>query len=123
MGGMDQQRYSNMMGRDSLNRDMVGRDMSMNLMSLNMMDQVRNSEMNGHKMLVHQEMTPNTLYSNMKGQDIMEVSNNRMSSMISHGRSSGMMDTLSNNGLMGQRMMQRMEIEHVPETYASSRLF
>merc|ERR1712029_1269143 len=157
--GMDQQRYSNMMGRDSLNHnmmgqdtmmgrniynlqsnrgmtsdvsdmmgrqmnaDMVGRDMSMNLMSLNMMDRDRNSEMNGHKMLVHQEMTPNTLYSNMKGQDIMEVSNNRMSSMISHGRSSGMMDTLSNNGLMGQRMMQRMEIEHVPETYASSRLF
>merc|ERR1719474_2418994 len=100
-----------------MNADMVGRDMSMNLMSLNMMDQVRNSEMNGHKMLVHQEMTPNTLYSNMKGQDIMEIANKRMSSNMlnSRGISSGIMSTLSNNGLMGQRMMQKMEIEHVPE--------
>merc|ERR1712029_345480 len=113
---------SDMMGRQ-MNANMVGRDMSMNMMSLNMMDRDRNSEMNGRKMLGHQEITPNTKYSNNMGQDMMEVSNNRMSSMNSRGRSSGMMDTLSNNGLMGQRMMQRIEIESVPETYASSRLF
>merc|ERR1712111_245826 len=113
---------SDMMGRQ-MNANMVGRDMSMNMMSLNMMDRDRNSKMNGRKMLGHQEITPNTKYSNNMGQDMMEVSNNRMSSMNSRGRSSGMMDTLSNNGLMGQRMMQRIEIESVPETYASSRLF
>merc|ERR1712111_44856 len=96
---------SDMMGRQ-MNANMVGRDMSMNMMSLNMMDRDRNSKMNGRKMLGHQEITPNTKYSNNMGQDMMEVSNNRMSSMNSRGRSSGMMDTLSNNGLMGQRMMQ-----------------
>merc|ERR1711936_1440687 len=89
---------SDMMGRQ-MNANMVGRDMSMNMMSLNMMDRDGNSEMNGRKMLGRQEITPNPLYGNMKGQDMIEVSNNRMSSMNSRGRSSDMMDTLSNNGL------------------------
>merc|ERR1712111_337799 len=130
--GMDhQQRESNMMGPDSLNRNMMGQDTMMgrniyNLMSNRGMNSdvsdMMGRQMNAN-MLGHQEITPNTKYSNNMGQDMMEVSNNRMSSMNSRGRSSGMMDTLSNNGLMGQRMMQRIEIESVPETYASSRLF
>merc|ERR1712108_84157 len=170
--GMDQQRYSNMMGRDSLNRNMMGqntmehnimgqdtmgrnmmgrniynimsnrgiasdvsnmigqqqmnsnvmgRDMTMK--SRNMMGQDRNSVMMGRNMLGHQDMTPNTMYSNMIGQDMMDKTNNRMSSNMinSRGMTSDMMNAHSNNGLMG--VMQKMEIEHVPEIYTSTRFF
>jgi len=115
---------SNMMGQQ-INSNMMGRDMTMNMMSRNMMGQDRNSQMMGRNMLGHQDMTPNTMYSNMMGQERMDLSSNRMSSnmMNSRGMSSNMMNTHSNNGLMGQPMMQKMEIEHVPETYTSSRLF
>merc|ERR1712055_397343 len=98
---------SNMMGQQ-MNSNMMGRDMTMNLMSRNMMGQDRNSQMMGHNMLGHQEITPNTMYSNMIGQDRMDMSNNRMNS---RGMSSDLMNAHSNNGLMGQRMMQKMEIE------------
>jgi len=160
--GIGQQRYSNVMGRDSLNRNMmgqdtmgrdmmgpniynimsnrgvtsdvsnmmgqqinanmVGRDMSMNMMSRSMMGQDRSSQMMGRNTLGRQDMTPNTLYSNMKGQDMMDISNKRMSSNMinSRGMSS---DSLINNGLVGQLMMQKMETKRVPETYTSSRLF
>jgi len=163
--GMEQQRYSNMMSRDSFNRNTVGRNtmgrnmmgrniynimsnrdmtsdvsnmmgqqmnsnmmgqnMNMNMMSGNMMGQDRNSQMMGLNMLGHQNMTPNTMYSNMMDQDRMDMSNNRMSStmMKSRGKSSNMMNTHSNSGLLGQRIMQKMEIERIPETYTSSRLF
>jgi len=111
---------SNMMGQQ-MKSNMMGRDMSMNMMSRNMMDQDRNSQMMGRN-LGHQVMTPNTLYNNMIGQD---MSINQMSSNMrnNNGMSSAMMKSLSNNGLMGQRMMQKMKIERVPETYTSSRLF
>merc|ERR1719228_2189479 len=107
--------YSNMMGQDKM-------DMTNNRMSSNMMGQDRTSQVMGRKMLGRQDMTPNTMYSNMMGQDMMDMTNNRMSSnmMNSRGMSS---DSLINNGLMGQRMMQRMEIERVPETYTSTRFF
>jgi len=113
---------SNMIGQQR-NSIMMGRDMTM--MSRNMMGQDRNSQMMGHNMLGHQEMTPNTMYSNMIGQDRMDMSNNRMSSnmMNNRGMSSEMMNSHSNNGLMGQRMMQKMELERVPETYTSTRFF
>merc|ERR1719290_491044 len=113
---------SNMMGQQ-MNSNMMGRDMTM--MSRNTMGQDRNSEMMGHNMLGHQEMTPNTMYSNMIGQDMMDKTNNRMSSNMinSRGMTSDMMNAHSNNGLMGQRMMQKMEIEHVPEIYTSTRFF
>merc|ERR1712111_282312 len=157
--GMEQQRHSNMMGRDPFKRNMMGQDtigheimgqdtmgrnmmgrniynimtnrgmtsdvsnmmgrqMTMNMMSRNMMGQDKNSQLTGRNMLGHQDMTPNTMYRNMMGQDRMS------SNMINcRGISSNMMNTHSNNGLMGQPMMQKMEIEHVPETYTSSRLF
>jgi len=47
------------------------------------------------------------MYSNMRGQD-----------MIGNQMSSDLMN--SNNG---QHMIQRMEIESVPETYTSTRFF
>merc|ERR1712168_983071 len=109
------------------NRDMTS-DVSnvmgqqMNKMSRNMMGQDQNSHMMGRDMLGHQDMTPKTMYINMIGQDRMDkldMSNNMMNS---RGMSSDMMNSYSNNGLMGQRMMQKMEIERVPETYTSSRL-
>merc|ERR1712029_481411 len=113
-----------MMGRNIYNI-MTNRGMTSDVsnrmgqqMSSNMMSQDKNSQLTGRNMLGHQDMTPNTMYSNMMGQDRMS------SNMInSRGISSNMMNTHSNNGLMGQPMMQKMEIEHVPETYTSSRLF
>jgi len=115
---------SNRMGQQ-MNSQMMGRDMTMNMMSRNMMGQDRNLQMMGRNMLGHPDMTPNTMYSNMMGQDRMDMSNNRMPSnmMTSRGMSSNMMNAHSNNGIMGQRMMQKVEIERVPETYTSSRLF
>merc|ERR1719427_2584924 len=111
---------SNVMSQDAIGRKMMGRNIY-NIMSNkgmtsdvpNMMGQQINSnkmrrEMN---MMGHQEMTPNTMYSNMIGQERMDMSNNMMSS---RGMSSEMMNSYSNNGLMGQRMMQKMEIERVP---------
>merc|ERR1712110_1010985 len=106
---------SNMMGQQ-MNSNMLGRDMTMNVMSRNMIGQDRNSQMMGRNMLGQQDMTPNMMYSKLMGQD-MDMFNNRMNS---RGMSS---DSLVNNGLMGQRMMQKMEIEHVPETYTSTRFF
>jgi len=153
---IEQQRYSNLMGQDTMGSKMMGRniynvmsnrgmisdvsktmhqqmnsnkmdrDMNMKMMSHNMMGQDRDSQMTGLKMLGQQEITPSTMYSNVMGQDvIMNMSNNRMSSnmMNSRGMSSDMMKSYSNNGIIGQRMMQKMEIEHVPETYTSSRFF
>merc|ERR1712002_829223 len=155
--GIEQQRYTNMMGRDSFNRNMMGQDtmgrnmigqniynimsnrgmtsdvsnmigqqmnsnmmgQDMTMMSRNMMAQDRNSQMMGRNMLGQQDMTPNMMYSNMMGQDMMDMSNNRMSNMMNSREMSS--DSLVNNGLMGQRMMQKMEIEHVPETYTSTR--
>merc|ERR1712121_291831 len=109
---------SNMMGQQ-MNSNMMGQDMSM--MSRNMMAQDRNSQMMGRNMLGQQDMTPNMMYSNMMGQDMMDMSNNRMANMMNSREMSS--DSLVNNGLMGQRMMQKMEIEHVPETYTSTRFF
>merc|ERR1719391_981905 len=103
---------SNMMGQQ-MDSNMMGQDMTMDVISRNMID--RNS------MIAHQEMTPNMMYNNMMGQDMMDMTNSQMASnmMSSHG----MMDSRSDNGLMGQRMMQKMEIERVPETYMSTRFF
>merc|ERR1719391_448483 len=104
---------SNMMGKQ-MNRNMMGRDITMDR---NMMGQDMNSQMMGR-----QDMTPNMMYSNMMGQDM--TSNQMSSNMISsRGMSSDMMNSHSNNGLMGQRMMQKMEIERVPETYTSTQFF
>jgi len=115
---MGRQMNSNMMGQQ-MNSNMMGRDMTMNMMSPNMMGQDRNSQMMGRNMLGQQEMTPNTMYSKMIGQDRMDISSIRMNS---RGMSSDL-NAPSNNGLMGQRMMQKMEIERVPETYTSTRFF
>merc|ERR1719369_1205757 len=94
----------NMMGKQQMHSNVMGQEMTSNAMNPNMLGQ--------------QEMTPNMMYRNM-----MDLSNNQMSSNMLNGRgmSSDMMN--SNSGLMGQRMMQKMEIEHVPETYTSTRFF
>jgi len=100
---------SNMMGQQ-MDSNMMGQDMTMDVISRNMIDR--------NNMIARQEMTPNMMYSNMIGQD---MTNTQMASnmMNSHGR----MDSRSDNGLMGQSMMQKMEIERVPETYMSTRFF
>merc|ERR1711973_1022492 len=100
---------SNMMGQQ-MDSNMMGQDMTMDVISRNMIDR--------NNMIARQEMTPNMMYSNMIGQDMTNI---QMASnmMNSHGR----MDSRSDNGLMGQSMMQKMEIERVPETYMSTRFF
>merc|ERR1719244_2074349 len=103
---------SNMMGQQ-MDSNMMGRDMTMDVMGRNMMGQDRSSQMMRRNMMGHQNMTPNMMYSNMRGQDMMDMANSQMSSKMMN----------SNNGLMGQRMMQQMEMERVPETYTSTRFF
>merc|ERR1719402_84732 len=119
-----------MMGQDTMGRNMMGPNVYNLMSNRGMTSDVSNvmgqdSQMLGRKILGHQDMTPNTMYSNMIGQDMMDKTNNRMSSNMinSHGMTSDMMNAHSNNGLMGQRMMQKMEIEHVPEIYTSTRFF
>merc|ERR1711962_276003 len=107
----------NTMGRNMMNQqmdsNMMGRDMTMDVMGRNMMGQDRSSQMMSRYMMGHQNMTPNMMYSNMMGQDMIDMANSQMSSKMMN----------SNNGLMGQRMMQQMEMERVPETYTSTRFF
>merc|ERR1719495_2618148 len=107
---------SNMMGQQ-MDSDMMGRDMTVDVLGRNTMAQDRSSQMMRRNMMGHQNITPNMMYNNMMGQDLMDMANNQMSSnmMGSRGMSSGI---ISNNG---QRMMQKMEIERVPETYTSTR--
>merc|ERR1719369_1227215 len=118
----------NMMGQDTMGHSMLEQNMY-NIMSdrgltsdvSNMMGQDRISNM-GRNMMGHQEMTPNRLYSNMLGRD-MHMSNNQMSSNMMNRLPSemrGRMDSYATEGLMGQHMMQKMEIEHIPETYTST---
>merc|ERR1712029_688219 len=119
-----------MMGRDSFNRNMMGQDtMGHDMMGRNIYNIMSNrgmtsdvSNMIGQQMnsnMMGQDMT--MMSRNMMGQDVMDMSNNRMSSMMNSREMSS--DSLVNNGLMGQRMMQKMEIKHVPETYTSTRFF
>merc|ERR1711990_1175308 len=56
---------SNMMGQQ-MNSNMMGQDMTMK--SLNMIGQDRNSQIMARNMLGQQDMTPNTMYSNVMGQ-------------------------------------------------------
>merc|ERR1719391_473629 len=148
MLGMDQQRYSNMMGRNIVDQDsvdghmtgqgsigpnmmdrnihnimsnrgmtadlsntigqqmssnMMGQDMTVDVMGRNVMAQDRNSQLMGR-----QSMSPNMMYGNM-----MDMNNSRMSSNMMN----------ANRGVMGQRMVQQMEMKRVPETYTSTRFF
>merc|ERR1711962_1968479 len=103
---------SNMMGQQ-MDSNMMGRDMTIDVLGRNMMGQDRSSQMMRRNMMGHQNMTPNMMYGNVMGQDMMDMANSQMSSKMMN----------SNNGLMGQRMMQQMEMERVPETYTSTRFF
>merc|ERR1719347_15197 len=111
----------NMMGHDNMGRNIynVNRGMNQdNMMSLdmlnapmmrrNMMGQDITSQMMGRNVMGYQNMTPNMMYRNLIGRN-MDMSNNRRLS--------------ANNGLTGQRMMQKMELEQRPETYTSTRFF
>jgi len=120
----------NMMGHVSMERKMMGRniynimsnigmtaDMSEMMgqqMESNMMGQGMN--VSGQNMMDHQSKSPNMMYSNMisqnmLGQDLMGMNKNQMSSNMMN----------SGNRLMGQRMVQ--QIESIPGTYTSTRMF
>jgi len=98
-----------------MNNNMIGKQMNSNMMGLDMtmgrnmmIGQDRNSKVMGRNMLSHQDIIPNMMYSMMS----QDRHNNQMSS--------NMMNLRSNDGLMGQRMMQQMEMEHTPETFTST---
>merc|ERR1712029_1170312 len=109
--GIGQQRYSNVMGRDSLNRNIMGQDtMGRNMMGRNIYNVMSNrgmtsdiSNMMGQQMnpnMVGRDMSMNTMSRNMMGQD-------RSSQMM--GRNTlGHQDMTPNtvySNMMGQDMM------------------
>merc|ERR1712110_925349 len=94
----------NLMAKQQIQSNMMGRDMTSSMMNSNIWGR--------------QEMTPNMMYRNMMNLSGDQISSNMLTS---RGMSSNMINT--NNRLMGQRMMQKMEIEHIPETYTSTRFF
>merc|ERR1712180_512097 len=95
------------MMKQQMDSNTMGHDMTMDVMGHNRINQARNTQMMGGDI--------------MMGQGMMDMTNSQTSSNMMSGR--GMMDSRSDNGLMGQRMMQKMEIEHVPETYMSTRFY
>merc|ERR1719419_720760 len=105
-----------MMGQNSMGRNMMSRNvyniMSNRGMASNMMGQDRTYQMKGRNMMDHQDVSHN----------MMDMSNDQLSSNGMNGlvMKSNMN---SNNRLVGQHMMQKMEIERVPETYTSTRFF
>merc|ERR1711951_70846 len=102
---------SGMMGKQMMDSNMMGQqDMTVNVMGQN-----RQSQMTRPNMLSHQDMTPNMMYSNMRGQDMMDMANKQMTS--------SMIRSNSNNRVMGQPMMQQMEMERTPVTYTLTRFF
>merc|ERR1719419_1949288 len=110
------------MMKQQMDSNTMGHDMTMDVMGRNRINQPRNTQMmGGDIMMGRQDMTPNMMYNNIMGQGMMDMTNSQTSSNMMSGR--GMMDSRSDNGLMGQRMMQEMEIEHVPETYMSTRFY
>merc|ERR1711962_344080 len=101
---------SSMMGQQ-MESNMMGQGKTMNVMGRNMMGHDRTSQMISPNTMGQQNMTPDMMYSNMMGRDMLGMTNNQMSSF--------MMD--SKDRLMGQRMMHQME--RIPETYTSTRMF
>merc|ERR1719295_2257855 len=90
---------------------MMGQHKTMNVMGRNMMGHDRTSQMISPNTMGQQNMTPDMMYSNMMGRDMLGMTNNQMSS--------NMMD--SKDRLMGQRTMHQME--RIPETFTSTRMF
>merc|ERR1711973_943543 len=108
--------------RQQMDSNTMGHDMTMDVMGRNRINQAKNTQMmGGDIMMGRQDMTPNMMYNNIMGQGMMDMTNSQTSSNMMSGR--GMMDSRSDNGLMGQRMMQKMEIERDPETYMSTRFY
>merc|ERR1719495_1921632 len=100
--GMTSDMYG-MMGKQMMDSNMMGQqDMTVNMMGRNMMGQDRLSQLTRANVLSHQDITPNMMYSNMRGQD---MANNQMTSSMIRSKS---------NGVMGQPMMQQMEMERTP---------
>merc|ERR1711915_80616 len=110
------------MMKQHMDSNTMGHDMGMDVMGHNRINQARNTQMMGGDIMGgRKDMTPNMMYNNIMGQGMMDMTNSQTSSNMMSGR--GMMDSRSDNGLMGQRMMQKMEIERVPETYMSTRFY
>merc|ERR1719456_1945770 len=100
MGRQDTMRH-NMMHQDTMGRNiynimsnrgmtsdvsnMMDRDMTTNIRSHSMIGQDRHPQMMGRKMLGHQDLTPNMIYSNMMGQDMIDMSNNIILSNMMNG--------------------------------------
>jgi len=101
----------NMMGQQ-MGSNMMGSDMTVDVMGRNMMGQDRTYQMKGRNMMDHQDVS-----HNMMDMSNDPLSSNSMSGLVMKSNMN------SNNRLMGHHMMQKMEIERVPETYTSTRFF
>merc|ERR550519_845407 len=95
--GMDQQRYSNMRGRDSLNRNMMGQD----IMERKMMGQdTMGRNMMGQDIMGRNMMGQDTMGRNMMGRNIYNIMSNRgITSDVSN-----MMGQQMNSNMMGRDM-------------------
>jgi len=102
---------SNMMGQQ-MGSNMMGSDMTVDVMGRNMMGQDRTYQMKGRNMMDHQDVS-----HNMMDMSKDQLSSNSMNGLVMKSNMN------SNNRLVGQHMMQKMEIERVPETYTSTRFF
>jgi len=107
--GMDQQRYSNIMGRDSLNRQMMGQD----TMGRNMMGQdTKGRNMMGQVTMGRNMMGQDTMGRDMMGRNIYNIMSNRgmtsdVSKRVEQLMNSNMMDrdmtmNVRSHNMMGQ---------------------
>merc|ERR1711974_251944 len=98
--GMEQQRYTNLMCRDSFNRNMMGQD----IMGRNMMGQkTMGQNMMGQDTLEHNMMAQDTMGRNMMGRNIYVMSNKGMTSDVSN-----MIGQQMNSNMMGRDMTMNM---------------
>merc|ERR1712029_1037805 len=100
--GMEQQRYTNLMGQDSFKRNMIGQD----TMGRNMMgQQTMGRNMMGQDTLEHNMMGQNTM-----GRNIYNIMSNKgMTSDVSN-----MMGRQMNSQMMGRNMLGQQEMTPNP---------
>merc|ERR1712180_490605 len=98
----------NMMGQQ-MGSNMMGSDMTVDVMGRDMMGQDRTYQVKGRNMMDHQDVS-----RNMMDMPNDQLSSNSMNGLVMKSNMN------SNNRLMGQHMMQKMEIKRVPETYTST---
>merc|ERR1712241_142113 len=129
--GMDQQMYSNIMGRDMMGRNMMDRNvMDRNMMRNGMMGRRNMYNINQASGIMRQQMSSNLMgdmssnnmmYRNMMGDmssaNMMRQGSDMMGRMNAYTTQGGLL------GRQQQVMSQKMEMERIPETFTSTQFF